>query len=177
MLEQARVLIFGDSNTSDYFRAAADEEGDDDLANGLVGQVHVERYDGLALRDELFPLLFTTALHEGGSTIPYDIVLLSIGSNDLGGCSVFARDEMQELLRNDYLKLKRCFGNEFGEHSRLFIVGPLAPDIDTDGMETADGVHFTRETRVAIGRRATELVAAKQASFAAALRHRQSFDR
>lgn len=129
MLEQARVLIFGDSNTSDYFRAAADEEGDDDLANGLVGQVHVERYDGLALRDELFPLLFTTALHEGGSTIPYDIVLLSIGSNDLGGCSVFARDEMQELLRNDYLKLKRCFGNEFGEHSRLFIVGPLAPDI------------------------------------------------
>lgn len=128
--------------------AANDADGED-LADCTV---HIERHDGLALRDDSFPFLFTVALHSDR----YSAVLLSIGTNDLGRAPLIC-DDTVDALRADYAKLKRCFQSEFGNRSRLFIVGPHAADIDTQNMPTDDGVHFSSEARIDIGRQALSL--------------------
>jgi len=146
-----RILVFGDSNTSNYIEAALMADGDDCEFDHIT----VERHDGLALRDNSFPFLFTRALHHH---VAYDAVVLSIGTNDLGRAPLIC-DETVDALCADYAKLKRCFRNEFGGKCRLLIVGPHAADIDTQSMATFDGVPFSTERWSDLGRQTLLLLA------------------
>jgi hypothetical protein len=104
-----KVLIFGDSNTHDYFKGSFDS--------------HVESYPGLCINEELW-FLFKIVLEED----EYDIIIVSIGTNDWG--SNIPKYELEKRYNSIYEYLPKAI-----------IVGPYG-DVDTRLVETSDGIHY-----------------------------------
>ena len=116
-----KVLFFGDSNTYIFW-------------SDLNWDCSLERHDGLFLSGNQFDFLLECALNDD----VYDLLVCCIGHNDWG------TGESKHSLQNSYRKLKEDLDIE------IIIVGPYA-DIDTRGLDTYDGIHFTDKSKEIIG--------------------------
>ena len=127
------ILFFGDSNTQNYLPNSYLE------TNNV--KAHVENYPGLRLAEAMFDFYFTEALKDDD----YDLVILSIGTNDIGGgMSKKQLESLYKIVKNDI-------------YQSLIIVGPCG-DINTLGLSTTDGVHFDKNAVKLIGERLIKLI-------------------
>lgn len=92
------------------------------------GNFTLEKHAGLFMKEDMFDFYFNIALEDD-----YDLVVCCIGHNDWGTGS--AKHELQ----SGYKKIKQM-------HKNIIIIGPYG-DIDTRGLETSDGIHFTDKSK------------------------------
>ena len=124
------ILFFGDSNTENYLPSFYQEN------NNI--RAHVENYPGLRLSEAMFDFYFTEALRDDD----YDLVVLSIGTNDVGPKKQL--ESLYKIVKNN-------------TYQSLIIVGPYG-DIDTLEMSKTDGVHFDENAVKLIGEKLIKLI-------------------
>lgn len=111
--------------------------GDSNTDEYIEG-AHVERYPGLKIDDE-FWFRFNVALDDD----IYTKVIVCIGTNECRG-----EDELLEL----YSQIKEAIN--------CIIVGPYG-DINTNGYETDDGVHYSSSAKVKLKNKLEKIIKIK----------------
>lgn len=126
-MSDLKILVFGDSNAKDYFKS-----------NINVWKVDVERHDGLKFCDDLFDFLLTIALSEE----KYDLIVLSIGTNDVAGAASDLPCEA-ERIKSSYDAKVHLFASDYHSGCRWIVVGPHSPHIDTNYLpKSNDNIHI-----------------------------------
>lgn len=108
--------------------------GDSNTGAFCDGNSTVERHMGLFMKSDEFDFLFDNVIKDN-----YDLVVCCIGHNDWGTGST--KHELQE----GYKKIKQ-------KHNNIIIVGPYG-DVDTRGLDTKDGIHFTEKSNHIIAKK------------------------
>lgn len=93
----------------------------------------ISNYPGLCATEDMFDFHFTIAIEED----KYDLVICCIGHNDFG----------KGLNKNELLSAYQKIRDYPVE---IIIVGPYG-DIETQNLETTDGVHFSEDSKKIIG--------------------------
>lgn len=126
-----KILVFGDSNSADYLKAASLD---------AMHDITVSRFPGLSIcgAPEQYLFLLEAELRDDH----YNAIVVSMGTNERG--KGYTPDEIAREIG----WLEQMVGSNVAP---LLFVGPHMRDVDTAAMDTTDGIHFDDSARAEIG--------------------------